>query len=188
MFDNQGSGDLIDSGYGPFGLERLCRETGGRFFRVRSGGAAGWELDPATGEVKAELLVKYAPDYVSDEQYQQLLSENKARMALYKAAQLPPLAGLGPNVQTSFPKQKDEAAPARIIKTAQQPAAERDQPLQDLYDTLSAGEADRAKLTSALASGVRFGDGTDAGRQSPARWLQHHARGAETRQKFRQCR
>ena len=149
MFDNQGSGDLIDSGYGPFGLERLCRETGGRFFRIRSGGAAGWELDPATGEVKAELLAKYAPDYVSDEQYQQLLSESKARTALHKAALLLPLAGLGPNVQTSFPKQKDEAALARIIKTAQQPAAERDQPLQDLYDTLAAGEADRAKLTGA---------------------------------------
>ena len=124
--------DLTDSGYGPFGLERLCRQTGGRFFRLRSDGNGGWELDPATGDVQPELLAKYAPDYVNEDQYNQLLAENKCRRALHNAALLPPTLELNPNVRVSFPKEKDEATMAKGITVAQRAAAERDQPLQQL--------------------------------------------------------
>ncbi len=147
---NQSAADLTDSGFGPFGLERICRLTGGRCVRFRSGAPPGWEIDPATGDVKAELLMKYAPDYVNEEQYQQLLNENKCRMALHNAALLPPMIGLQ-SVRTDFPKEKDEAALARTIKTAQEAAAVVDQPIQRLYDTLIVGESDRPALT-----GVRW--------------------------------
>ncbi len=148
LYDRQGTADLTDSGYGPFTLERLCHETDGKFLRVRNG-PSGWETDPITGDIKPELLAKYAPDYVNEEQYKKLLAENKCHMALHNAAQLPPVAGLQPNIKLDFPKQKDEAKMAQQIKTAQQPAAERDQPVQQLYETLAPGEGDRPKLTGA---------------------------------------
>ncbi len=141
--------DLTDSGYGPFGLERLCHQTGGRFFRLRAGGSGGWDLDPATGDVKPEMLANYAPDYVNEDQYKQLLSENKCRRALHNAAQLPTTLELDPNVRVSFPKEKDEATMAKGITVAQRAAAERDQPLQHLYDAMVAGESDRPNLTGA---------------------------------------
>jgi hypothetical protein len=145
---NQSTADLTDSGYGPFGMERACRLTGGKLFRLREGRAAGWEIDPNTGDIKAELLAKYAPDYVSDEQYQQLLTENKCRMALHNASLLPEMTGLE-SPRTNFPKEKDEAAMAKTVGIAQRASAEHDQPIQKLYDTLNAGQADRPKLTGA---------------------------------------
>jgi hypothetical protein len=145
---NQSTADLTDSGFGPFGLERICRQTGGHFFRLRSGAPPGWEIDPNTGDIKSELLMKYAPDYVNEEQYQQLLNANKCRLALHNAALLPPMTGLQ-SVKTDFPKEKDEAALARTIKNAQEAAAVVDQPIQRLYDTLVVGESDRPALTGA---------------------------------------
>ena len=123
LLDRNEIATLTDSGYGPFGLERLCRQTGGKFFRLRSGGSAGWELDPSTGDVKPNLLAKYAPDYLNEDQYKQLLAQNKCRMALHNAALLPPTAGLDPNVRTSFQKEKDEATLAKQITVAQRAAA-----------------------------------------------------------------
>lgn len=147
----QSSGDLTDSGYGPFALERICRQTGGKFFRLSGGGPPGWKIDPDTGDVSADLSGKYAPDYVSEDEYQRLLAENKCRMALHKASLLPPCEGLplGPPVRLDFPKSKDEAALAKDLTKAQQPAAEHDLAIQKLYDTLVAGEPDRPKLTGA---------------------------------------
>ena len=54
--DRQGTQDLDDSGYGPFSMERLCRQTGGKFFRLHDTNPAGWELDPAHGRHQSELL------------------------------------------------------------------------------------------------------------------------------------
>ena len=79
---------LTDSGYGPFGLERLCRGTDGRFFRIRqSNMSPGWNTN-ADGIIDADVLKKHAPDYVAQKEYQKLLSENKARMALVNAAKV----------------------------------------------------------------------------------------------------
>jgi len=146
--DHQGTQDLDDSGYGPFSLERLCRQTGGKFFRLHDTNPAGWEVDPRTGDTKSELLRKYAPDYVSVDQYQRLLGENKCRLALRNAALLPPAVGLEA-ATTSFNKGKDEATLAKGVTKAQEAAAVRDQPIQKLYDALIVGEPDRPKLTGA---------------------------------------
>jgi hypothetical protein len=145
---NQNTADLIDAGYGPFGLERICRLTDGKFFRVRKIKPPGWNVDPTAGDVKSDLLLKYAPDYVDEDRYEKLLAGNKCRQALHNAALLPPAEGLG-QATTDFPKQKDEAALAKMITNAQKAAAIDDQPLQRLYDALVAGEADRPKLTGA---------------------------------------
>jgi hypothetical protein len=145
---NQNAADLVDSGYGPFGLERLCRLTQGKFFRLRNTEPPNWSTDPTTGDIQSKLLAKYAPDYLDDDQYNRLLAANKCRQALHDAALLPPAEGLDA-VRMEFPKQQDEAALAKLITTAQKAAAIQDQPIQKLYDTLIAGEADRPKLTGA---------------------------------------
>jgi hypothetical protein len=145
---NQNTVDLNDSGYGPFGPERLCRQTEGKFFRLHAARPQGWAIDMNNGDIKSELNSKYAPDYVDEAHYQHLLEENKCRLALHNASLLPPAEGLG-QVTTDFPKQQDEAALAKMITNAQKAAAIDDQPLQRLYDALVAGEADRPKLTGA---------------------------------------
>jgi Mg-chelatase subunit ChlD len=145
---NQNTVDLNDSGYGPFGAERLCRQTEGKFFRLHAARPQGWAVDMDNGDIKSELNSKYAPDYVDEAHYQHLLEENKCRLALHNASLLPPAEGLG-QVTTDFPKQQDEAALAKMITNAQKAAAIDDQPLQRLYDALVAGEADRPKLTGA---------------------------------------
>jgi hypothetical protein len=145
---NQTTVDLNDSGYGPFGLERICRLTGGKFFRLRNDYPPGWTIDPSTGDIPWLLSDKYAPNYLDEKQYDQLLSQNKCRQALHEAALLPPTEGLE-SVRTDFPKEKDEAALAKIVTTAQKAAAIHDQPIQQLYDTLIVGEPDRPKLTGA---------------------------------------
>jgi hypothetical protein len=145
---NQSAVDLNDAGFGPFGLERVCRQTGGRLIRLRSATPAGWEADPATGDIRGDLLARYTPDYIGPEQYAALLSENKCRQALHDAGQLAPTQSLN-SPETNFPKQKDEAALAKKLLESQKPAAMLDQPIQRLYDTLVAGESARATLTGA---------------------------------------
>jgi hypothetical protein len=139
-----GDAELSDSGFGPFGLERVCRQTEGKFLRLRPMGSPGWKTED-DGEVKSELLRKYAPDYVTAEEYQRILKENKACMALHEAAKLPPTRVLVA-AQTDF-RQEDQAAMARRIGEAQRAPAIVQDELARLHTALAAGEADRAKLT-----------------------------------------
>ncbi len=141
--------ELADSGFGPFGLERLCRKTQGRFFRIRFNDmSAGWKT-AGDGSVDSELLKKHAPDYVSEKEYRRLLSENKARQALVNAAKLPHTDVLDSVRTMRFSRQKDEAALANMVSRAQHDAAEKSLDVDRLYDALSPGEADRPKLTGA---------------------------------------
>jgi hypothetical protein len=143
--DNQGDAELTDSGYGPFHLERIARATEGRFLRIRRGGSPGWATDDG-GEIKPELLRKYAPDYVSEDDYKKLLAANRACQALHDAAKLPPATVL---IAPALDFQKEEqAAMNRTLSMAQRAAAANQQNLDRLHQTLAAGEADREKLTS----------------------------------------
>jgi hypothetical protein len=139
--------DLTDSGYGPFGLERLCRATQGRFYRIRNGNTStGWQRG-SDGDIDPELLRRYAPDYVSPQQYTEILAANGACQALHNAALLPHADPLG-GVNTYFARGKDEAALARMITSSQQRAAEKGPELDRIYDALAPGDSDRPKLTS----------------------------------------
>lgn len=149
-----GTGDIefLDSGFGPFGLERLCRATGGRYIALRPGprefelvSAIGIEW-PSSAAVRfdAATMRRYAPDYVPDQEYQSLLA-NKARRAVVDAAQLSEVELLE-FPKTSFVK-ADEAAMARMLSEAQQVAAKLSPTVDRLYDALERGEADRARLT-----------------------------------------
>ncbi|MCE9526179.1 MAG: hypothetical protein K8R36_09010 [Planctomycetales bacterium] len=146
--------EFIESGFGPYALERLCRAGGGAFLPVRptSGtvyGYGGTKFWPTGAEMRfdAANLSKYAPDYVSEAEYQRLLSENKARAALHEAAKIGK-AEILDNPDTQFQKGASEAQLKRRLDEAQQASARVAPQIDRLYEALVPGEGDRDKLTS----------------------------------------
>jgi hypothetical protein len=146
--------EAMDSGFGPYGLTRLCFETGGIYFTVHPSrdvrGRVRRESIPAMTTHLAyffdpEVMRTYRPDYVSVREYQQLLAENKARQALVAAASK---SALGPmeEPRTRFPK-RDDAALANLLSDAQKAAAILEPKIDALYKVLSPGVSDRGKLT-----------------------------------------
>lgn len=148
--------DLIDSGFGPFALERLCRASRGQFLAIRpdAGGSAysyrgtTSKYWPTGEELRFadDAASRYTPDYVSEVEYRKLLAENKVRQSLHDAAKLPKLV-VEEYPTLTFPK-GTEAQNARNITTAQQFAAKYTPGVDRLYNVLAPGEADRDKLTS----------------------------------------
>jgi hypothetical protein len=144
----------VDSGFGPFALERLCRAGGGQFLAIRPDVGSQYQYYgqsysywPSGSELRfAGNPAKYAPDYVSAETHRQQLAENKAFQALVNAAQLPRYSIQDyPDLQ--FPK-SNEAQMKRTLDKAQQYAAKHAPNVDRFYNALIAGEADRAKLNS----------------------------------------
>jgi hypothetical protein len=119
--------DPIDSGFGPFAWERLCRASGGRYLALRPRSdnfsfqtAGHWPSDDVLS-FPAEAMRDYAPDYVSPDRYQQLLDGNAARRALIEAAQIPGI-DLLKGLRLEFEK-KSEALLGRQLSVAQQVVA-----------------------------------------------------------------
>jgi hypothetical protein len=143
--------ELIDSGFGPFALEWIAREGGGMFLESRvSGGAAygGGNVWPSGNEQRfdPQLMKQYHPDYVSPAAYHEHVAANKASAALVAAAQLP-RAHVLMHPTTTFVR-RNEAELKRAIAAAQKEAARVSPVLEQLTDTLTAGQSDRDKLTS----------------------------------------
>ena len=146
---------LIDSGFGHFALERLCRATGGAYIAMRpaTGGYSFVGIKntewPTSGAWQPDISVmrRYAPDYVSEEAYQALLDSNAACKALHEAAKLRRLDYNG-RPQTSFVK-RSEAQLATDVARAQQYAAKHGPPLAALFQLLEKGEDGRDSLPSA---------------------------------------
>jgi hypothetical protein len=151
-FSRGGDGEYLDSGFGPFGLTRLCFETGGIYFTVhpnrngvgrRKGEVAvmssrlDYFFDPA-------IMRSYQPDYVPIKEYEQRLKHNKARAALVQAANASQINPMG-NPSLEFPK-GDEASFKRSLDEAQQVAAKITPKIDGLYQILKQGEKDRTKL------------------------------------------
>jgi hypothetical protein len=146
----------MDSGYGPYSLTRLCYETGGIYFAVHPNRNARGPVSREQTAVLSsymryffdpELMRRYRPDYLSEEEFQKMLAANKAKAALVQAAALPfwvtPLSG--PHLH--FPK-RDEADLARRLSEAQKAAAKLEPQINQVYGVLKSGEADRPKLDS----------------------------------------
>lgn len=143
----------LDSGFGPFGLTRLCFETGGAYFAVHPQRQVGrrvseYETPPLTAYVSMffdqRIMRRYRPDYVPVAEYERLLAANGARRALVQAARLSwtePMEG----VRLEFPK-LDEAQFANDLSRAQREAAKLEPKLTRLVSLLSQGERDRSKL------------------------------------------
>jgi hypothetical protein len=159
MWGNQYGGredfSMIDAGFGPFALARLAAVSQGEFFCLRPelgsvyqyrSTTIGHKFWPTGSELRFDPKVapKYAPEYVSRQEYDQLVAANKARQSLIAAAKLAPV-----NI-VAFPEQRfekrNEAQMQRALNTAQQFAARHSPDVDKVYEVLSSGEGDRDKL------------------------------------------
>ncbi len=155
-FVNSGKHDeLIDSGFGPYGLTKLCYETGGLYFavhpnRVVGRHVSGFETNNLTAHLAAffepDAMKKYQPDYFSEREYRRQLSNNRAQAALVEAAQLSWTSQIE-DFDTLFIR-RDDASLAEELSRAQRAAAIRQPHLDRLCKILLGGEADRSKVRS----------------------------------------
>ena len=143
----------MDSGFGPYSLTRLCYESGGIYFAVHPNRNSTRRVRPEETSLLSSRLTNffdpgvmrgYRPDYVSIKQYEQLLSQNKARAALVKAAQMTVTPMEQPPLR--FPKIDDAEFVGELSK-AQRVAAIVEPRVDFLYGVLKDGESDRPKLT-----------------------------------------
>jgi hypothetical protein len=140
---------VIDSGFGPFGLTRLCYETGGIYFTVHPNRNINREvrrseIDPFAADLKhffdPAIMSRYRPDYVSPTDYQQRVKASPLRTALVTAAmQVAPTLD---RPQTRFVK-RDEAGLVGDLTKAQQAAAKLEPTLTRLAAVLEPGMAVR---------------------------------------------
>ena len=146
--------ELLDSGYGPYALTRLCYETGGLYFSSHPNRKVGRRVSRRetmnlaahiTTFFDPQVMRRYQPDYLSVAEYRQLLRSNRARGALVTAAQLSWTSPLE-DIRLRFPK-RDESQLATSLSIAQRAAAVRQPKLDRIYQTLQAGEVDREHLT-----------------------------------------
>lgn len=72
--------DLFPSGFGPYALSRLARESGGIYFMYDDGLIPGPKFDVYS-------MLEYAPDYMSIKDYQRVMSKSPLRQAILKAAE-----------------------------------------------------------------------------------------------------
>lgn len=144
---------LLDSGYGPYALTRLCYETGGLYFsshpnRKVGRNVSGRETSNLAAHISTffdpQVMRRYQPDYLSVQEYRKRLQTNRARGALVAAAQMSWTSPLE-DIRMRFPK-RDESQLATSLSVAQRDAAVRQPKLDRICQTLQAGEADRDQL------------------------------------------
>ena len=126
------------------------------------------------------IMRNYRPDYVTADQYKQLLAQNRACAALVEAAQLTWTSPME-DVRLRFPK-VDDAQFARELSNAQRSAAKIEPQIEQLVAVLRKGEPDRPKADEAtLAGRIRPGDRPRARRRGSHRRLQRHPRRGQAR-------
>lgn len=147
--------DMIDSGFGPFHLTRLCYETGGIYFAVHPNRTTErrvrkWETEDYSAYLRhffePAVMRRYKPDYVSNKTYLQRLNENRTRQALVQAATFT-TTGTLESPRLRFEK-FDEARFVTAVSRAQQSAAIIEPQVNRLYEMLKAGEEDRTQEVS----------------------------------------
>lgn len=132
---------FIDSGFGPFGLTRLCSETAGIFFSVEA--KRGEQVASETTKYAPAVMQQYRPEYVSIQEYQRRTNSSLARAGLVKAALLSQKEELECYFRRSFPR-FEEAAYINRLSRAQQEPAKLEPKLEQLCEALKRGEQDRA--------------------------------------------
>jgi hypothetical protein len=143
---------VIDSGFGPYALTRLCYETGGIYFTVHPNRNTDrrvnrYELEPFASELQyffdPVVMSRYRPDYLSPEDYSKQVKRSGLRQALVSAAQMRPAEGLlAP--RTRFVR-RDEAQLAGDLTRAQQDAAKLEPRLAQMAMVLEKGMSERKK-------------------------------------------
>jgi hypothetical protein len=143
--------ELMDSGFGPFGLERICRASGGAFLAVRGHSSRSFgvgRLNWPTGSTlrfEPDVMRSYLPDQMDKAGYVTLVQENAARRALRQAAQVGEVEILQAP-QLYFLK-RDEAGMKQELDKAQQAAAKVAPAVDRIYELLREGARARSELT-----------------------------------------
>ncbi len=141
---------VIDSGFGPYALTRLCYETGGIYFTVHpnrnvSRQVRRNEIDEYASDMKyffdPNAMGRYRPDYLAPEDYVSMVKASPLRSALVNAAQMRPATGIT-RPRTRFVK-TGEAQLVGELTTAQQDAAKLEPTLIRMADVLEPGMASR---------------------------------------------
>lgn len=146
---------VIDSGFGPYSLTRLCYETGGTYFTVHPSRNTTHEV--GRGEIEAfsadmrfffdpSAMARYTPDYLSQSDYVHAVKRSPLRMALVQAATIPDVQGVE-RPRLRFVK-TSEAQLAGILTNAQQDVAPLEPTLAMLAATLEPGRAGRDQESS----------------------------------------
>ena len=153
--DNYFEEPVIDSGFGPYALSRLCYETGGIYFSIHPNRRVGSRV--GAGEIEAfasrmsyffapDVMEKYRPDYVPAEEYKKLIQQSPMRLALIQASARSRVGTLD-RPRLSFVK-VDEARLVNELTIAQQAAARLSPELNSLCMVLAEGEKHKSKETS----------------------------------------
>lgn len=130
--------ELTSSGFGPYGLTRLCAETGGVFYL--SGESGVKPKDP-------QVMRTYTPDYRPIPMIDAGIRGNAAKRVLTELAieQSSNNSLRFPYLQLAFRADNDNVLRTEITE-AQRPVAELDYRLEQLQKRLELGEKDRANV------------------------------------------
>jgi len=127
----------MSSGYGPYALTRLCKETGGQYL-IAQADAKAQRFDPA-------IMRNYQPDYRPIKDYVKSIEKNKAKSSLIMAAKATKLENVAiPRLE--FPAYNDNIL-RETITESQKPAAEMIYKIDRLVEVLTQGEKDREKVS-----------------------------------------
>ena len=148
--DGEFAAGRLESGFGPFALEWLCRATGGRYLQVKP--SATFPSETAIGSWPAvaaqsfdpAIMREYSPDYVNANQYAALIAENGARESLIEAAGFLTIEVMSLS-QREFPF-RDPADLSRRLTEAQRDAAKLSPMIDPVYQMLARGQRDRETL------------------------------------------
>lgn len=141
MLSGDNDDSLGDSYFGPFGVSRLAKETG--MF-----GGAILLLQDSYNDADAKVMKKYAPEYVSEKQYQTLIEGNKARKGLHEAARMSAVENFRPGA-TKF-LVSDPARLNVMLSGIQRASAILEPQVLKYFEVLAPGEADSKNLPPRL--------------------------------------
>lgn len=130
----------LSSGYGPYGLTRLCAETNGIFFITQETTEDGAKFE--SNDMRA-----YHPDYISIRDYDKRVRMNMAKASLVRTAMATRASKRRLPIPTlRFPANTDNVL-RQAITAAQKPVSELDYGLNELQVMLEQGMKDRKKVT-----------------------------------------
>ena len=146
---------VIDSGFGPYALSKLCDETGGIYFSIHPNRRINSKVERREVEAFAsqmsyffspEVMERYRPDYLSDAEYMTRVKKSPLRYALLNAAQLSRVGTLS-KPRMLFIK-RDEATFTRELTESQLESARLYPELTEMCAILAEGDKYRSKETS----------------------------------------
>lgn len=138
--------DDMSSGFGPYGLTRLCAETNGLYF-IADNGRGQHRFDPA-------VMRNYAPDYRPIPVLEHDLRQNKSKASLVQAcAAVVSETQRRKVLSISMPRldfrSDNDTVLRQELTEAQKPIADLDLSLDSLLRLLEQGEKDRLKIKEA---------------------------------------